>query len=355
MGGKVKIAVYRVVKLKIYLLLVLYIFVSLPIFCDSDYKSINGLLKRYNGDFEWNPVLGIGKIKLSTHEIVFKENFPFVLIDYKYVLPVSFILFRDKKVLVTVDTIEKIEGYIKKLGSTKLRVAVIMIDPGHGGRDPGTRGVNRIGGKIHKLKEKDIVLKVGLELRKLLKKRYPNKKIVMTRTTDIYPSLEDRVSMANAIKLHDNEAMIFISIHANASINKRARGFEIWYLPPEYRRKLIDREDVANGNKEIVPILNSMLEEEYTIESITLARYILEGLKNNIGDRTISRGLKAREWYVVRKAKMPSVLIEIGFVTNPQEMLLLENRDYLQKVTKGIYNGIVKFVHRFESGNGITE
>ncbi len=344
----------RYMRIRIFFLVVVFISGGFINSVYAEYINLESLLTRYDAICEWNPITGVGRIKLKNHEVIFKVGGRFILIDYTRKITVSPIITREGKIMVPSSVVEKIESYIGESEKNRLRIAVIMIDPGHGGKDPGTIGVNRIHGRLYRLREKDVVLKVGLMLRDMLKKRYPYKRIVMTRTKDVYPTLEERVKMANSIKLKENEAMIFVSIHANASFNKEAHGFEIWYLPPTYRRELINKNDVK-GNKEIVPILNSMLEEEYTIESITLARYILEGLKREVGGQTISRGLKAREWYVVRKAKMPSVLIEIGFITNPGEMLHLEDSNYLKKVSLGIYNGICKFVSVFESGRSLTE
>ena len=169
----------------------------------------------------------------------------------------------------------------------------------------------------------------------------------MTREDDIYPSLEARVNMANSVELESHEAVIYVSIHANAAFNKNSTGFEVWYLSPDYRRTVIDSKTVDTA--EIVPILNSMMEEEFTTESILIAKSILDGLEAEIGDVSNNRGLKAESWFVVRNARMPSVLIELGFVTNEDEARLLDNSDYLQKYAAGIYNGIVNFVSYFES------
>ena len=109
------------------------------------------------------------------------------------------------------------------------------------------------------------------------------------------------------------------------------------------------------GRAEILPILNTMLEEEYTVESILLARNILEGIDGMVGDRTENRGLKEETWFVVRKAKMPSILIELGFVTNKEEAELLADKNYLMKMSEGIYNGVVDFIIYFESTKGFTE
>ena len=181
----------------------------------------------------------------------------------------------------------------------------------------------------------------------MLRTAYPDKKILLTRSGDTYPSLEDRVEMANGVPLKKNEAILYISIHANAApFNKKPYGFEVWYLPTDYRRDLIDKNAAS---KEIIHILNSMMEEEFSTESILIAKNISDGLDAQIGKESKNRGLKEKEWFVVRNAKMPSVLIELGFVTNPEEAKRLNTPSYLQKCAQGIYNGLTAFISRFES------
>ncbi|MGO8695950.1 MAG: N-acetylmuramoyl-L-alanine amidase family protein [Rectinemataceae bacterium] len=231
-------------------------------------------------------------------------------------------------------------------------VAAILIDPGHGGRDPGAIGEHVIHGKTLRVVEKDIALDIGLRLYAALKERFPDRRILITRTGDTYPTLEDRVAMANAVELSESEAIIYVSIHANASFNKGARGFEVWYLNPEYRRTLVDSSNSGGTAHEIAPILNAMLEEEFTTESIILAKNISSGLQEQIGGDSPNRGIRPEEWFVVRNARMPSVLVETGFVTCPDEALLLSREDYLRRIADGIYNGVVDFVAYFESTKG---
>jgi len=149
-----------------------------------------------------------------------------------------------------------------------------------------------------------------------------------------------------------NEAVIFVSIHANASFNKDAEGYEVWYLNPSYRRSVVDGKRAETLDKEILPVINSMLEEEYTTESVFLATTILDGLSDSIGSVSTNRGLRPEEWFVVRNARMPSVLVEVGFVTNEAEARLLSDPGHLQKLGDGIYNGIVGFIDYFEHRRG---
>ncbi|UZW05560.1 N-acetylmuramoyl-L-alanine amidase, partial [Treponema pallidum] len=101
-------------------------------------------------------------------------------------------------------------------------------------------------------------------------------------------------------------------------------------------------------------ILNSMLEEEFTMESIMIARSIADGMQASVGAQSKNRGVKEEAWFVVRNAKMPSVLVELGFVSNPVEARLLNDADYLKRCAQGIYNGLVSFITYFEGSGGFT-
>ena len=106
--------------------------------------------------------------------------------------------------------------------------------------------------------------------------------------------------------------------------------------------------------QELENILNSMMEEEYTTESVLIAKFIMDGLQTQIGNKSKSRGIKAEEWFVVRNTNMPSVLIEVGFLTNQDEAMNLNSDFYLQKTALGIYNGVSAFVTHFERSRGFT-
>jgi len=143
------------------------------------------------------------------------------------------------------------------------------------------------------------------------------------------------------------DAVLYIAIHANANPRAKASGFDVWYLPPTYRRTLLTPED-AGDDPALSKIVNSMLEEEISVESVILAREISQALEAQIGDRSPNNDLKEEAWAVVRNSRMPAVLVEIGFVTNPVEAELLSDPAYLQDVAEGLYNGIIAFIARFE-------
>ena len=97
-----------------------------------------------------------------------------------------------------------------------------------------------------------------------------------------------------------------------------------------------------------------MLEEEYTTESIMIAKFIMDGLAGQIGKESSARGIRAEEWFVVKNSNMPAVLIELGFISNEKEALLLNDDKYLKKATLGIYNGLSAFITHFERSQGFT-
>jgi N-acetylmuramoyl-L-alanine amidase len=235
----------------------------------------------------------------------------------------------------------------------RYRIAAIIVDPGHGGKDTGAIGTHTIGGKTLQIVEKDITLMVSKELHARLSAAYPDKRVLLTREGDTYPTLEDRVAIANAVPLKENEAIIFVSVHANASFNKNARGYEVWYLSPEYRRTVIDA-DKYDDPADIISIHNAMLEEEFTTESIMMAQSILKRFDEAIGASIPSRGIKAEEWFVVRNVRMPSVLVELGFVTNETDALLMSDEGHLKNFSEALYKGIIDFITLFERSGGFT-
>jgi N-acetylmuramoyl-L-alanine amidase len=297
--------------------------------------------------FRWDPYLGIGVLERGGHSLRFGLDGSYYLLDGNEIGSGSVTRNKEGSLVADQPFITALRGHFPVSDVSAVSVTTIIIDPGHGGKDPGAVGRHTIDGKPYVIKEKDIVLEVAKELYSMLSKNYPEKRIMLTRNDDVYPTLEERTEIANSVELGENEAMVFISIHANASFNSKASGFEVWYLPPDYRRELIDPESIDPNAREVAPILNTMLEEEYTVESILLARSVSAGMEQMIGDKSENRGLKEESWFVVRNAKMPSVLIELGFVTNPEEARSLGDAGYLKKLTQGIYNGVVGFINRF--------
>jgi N-acetylmuramoyl-L-alanine amidase len=349
--------------------LIFFVFLlSFPVFAQTPARSAGTLgleetLRALGGaaEFRWDPFFSTGVLSVGEHEAAFFSGMigesGMVLLDHREILnlPLPYLEkgnLRFPEIFVT-QLKNTFSRYLEE-DHTRFRIAAIIIDPGHGGRDSGASWEYTIRGKLMKSVEKDINLKVAKLLHASLSVAFPDKRLLLTRNADTTLSLEDRVVMANSVPLAGNEAAIYISVHANSSLsNKNARGYEVWYLTPSYRREVIDRSKYADS-QEVIPILNSMLEEEMTTESILLANYILKRLGESVGTSSPNRGLKSYDWFVVKNAMMPSVLVEMGFVSNETDALLMNDETYLKKLSEALYKGISDFIALFERSGGLT-
>jgi N-acetylmuramoyl-L-alanine amidase len=310
---------------------------------------------QWNAQLSYEPLTGTGYILRGQDLVRFKLGYPAYAVGTGRTLLAPAVYQSPGGLSLPEDAFELLDRWFSEQDedrASRFTVAAILLDPGHGGKDPGAVGEFGTAKDHLRLYEKDVVLDIGLDVYDRLASRWPEKTIMITRKDDSFPTLDERVGMANDIKLGVNEAIIYISIHANASFNKNAAGFEVWYLNPDYRRTVVDATKAAGVDKDVLPILNTMLEEEYTTESLFLARSILDGMAVTVGEDSPVRGVRAEEWFVVRNARMPSVLVEVGFITNEAEARLLADDAYLRKLGDGIYNGIVSFVDYFENRKG---
>jgi len=218
-----------------------------------------------------------------------------------------------------------------------LSVSRIVIDPGHGGHDPGVLGKG--------LDEATLVLDVALRLEKLLQQE-PGLEVVLTRRTDVYIPLEQRTELANR-----ESADLFLSIHANASRNAAAKGIETYFLSfassPE-AEAVAARENSASAREmhQLPDIIKAIALNNKLDESRDLANMVQESLvtalrKSNKEVR--SRGVKKAPFVVLIGAAMPSVLAEISFVSNKQELLLLKTNAYKQKIAESLFNAVMRY------------
>jgi N-acetylmuramoyl-L-alanine amidase len=324
--------------------------------------SLDETLKELEAGLRWDPFFSAGVFTLGDHRLAFYAGEPGeqgpVLLDGGKVLTLSLPYTEGGNLRFPAAFLAGVRGALSPIPDqgrerekSRFRVAAIIIDPGHGGKDSGALGTHTVKGKTLKSVEKDIALAVCGRLAARLRAAYPEKRVLMTRTGDTYPSLEERVTIANQVDLKENETIIYLSVHANASRNKNARGYEVWYLPPETRRELIDR-DRYTDSVEVIPILNAMLEEEFTFESVRIGQFILDRFKETLGGKIPSRGLKAENWYVVRNARMPAILVELGFVTNPDDAVLMADPAHLKLFSEALYKGVADFVTEFERSGG---
>ncbi|GER92409.1 N-acetylmuramoyl-L-alanine amidase [hot springs metagenome] len=216
----------------------------------------------------------------------------------------------------------------------------IVIDPGHGGHDPGAVGP---GG----LFEKDVVLDIALKVRDIIKNEYPFYDVVLTRDKDIFIPLKDRAKIAN-----DIDADLFLSIHANASPNRYARGIETYFLnwtDDEEALRVAARENAISVKKmkqvqsELGLILASLERDRKRDDSIKLAGSVHASMVANIRPqfpKTNDLGIKSALFYVLVDAEMASALAEVSFISNPEEERLLSDDSYRQQLAYSLVKGI---------------
>lgn len=229
-------------------------------------------------------------------------------------------------------------------GSSAETPFTVVLDAGHGGKDPGSQkyGYN----------EKDIALKVALQVGKNLEK-YKDVKVIYTRTTDVFVPLSQRASKANKAK-----ADLFVSIHLNAVDNVRPHGTETFVLGIHNNKQNLEFamkensviylednfEETYNGFDPMDPtsyIGMTLMQEEYLDQSIVLADKIQREYTDKL--RRVDRGVKKAGLLVLRETYMPSVLTEIGFITNKQEAQYLNSQKGVLEISLSISNGIVKY------------
>lgn len=314
--------------------------------------SLMDTAKKEGITFYWDSLSETGMLEKNGHQITFRKDESVVMLDNVRFELTDAPELKNNKIYVSKKFMNDADQMFKENNSTMFKVGAILVDAGHGGKDPGALKTYKINGKNVTIQEKDVNLKVAKLLGERLKTAYPDKQIILTRNKDVFLTLQERTEIANNVKVKEDEAVLFISIHVNSSLNKTSSGYEVWYLSPGYRRTVLDKS--STDDKSLFPILNSMLEEEYTTESIMIAKFIMDGLQSQIGNESKARGIKAEEWFVVKNSNMPSVLIELGFVSNEKEALLLNNDTYLKKAALGIYNGIAAFITHFERSKGFT-
>jgi N-acetylmuramoyl-L-alanine amidase len=220
-----------------------------------------------------------------------------------------------------------------------LKIARIVIDPGHGGHDTGTIGPTG-------LREKDVVLDVGLRLKKLLQRKV-GCDVVMTRSDDTFIPLEERTAIAN-----EKAADLFVSIHANASRDRSARGIETYYLNFTSNPDALEVAARENAtSQESVHQLQDLIKKIATTEKIEESEEFARQLQKQVCQRTArwsgnqrDRGVKKAPFVVLIGANMPSVLAEISFLTNPRDEKSLRRSDYRQKIAEALYQGILDYV-----------
>jgi N-acetylmuramoyl-L-alanine amidase len=234
-------------------------------------------------------------------------------------------------------TTNNIDKSIKK---NSMCQKIIVLDAGHGGDDPGAIGPNGT-------KEKDINLKIIHDLKSIFDNNN-DYKVILTRDDDIFIPLAERTNIANKYN-----ADLFISVHCNATINRDAGGFEIYYLSENATDHEAEATAILENSvlklesrlkKRVVPLeklLSSMIINEYINESSELSGFILAETMNRV--KIQKRGVKQASFFVLKGARMPAVLVESAFLSNYSEEAKLGLKKFRAAVADSIYEGVVKY------------
>ena len=226
----------------------------------------------------------------------------------------------------------------KEKTSPTVGIRKVVLDPGHGGKDPGAIGVGGIA-------EKDIVLSIAKKLAKKLQKEM-GIHVVLTRKDDSFIPLEDRTAIANA-----ENADLFVSLHMNASPNADARGIETYYLDKttdEAAMRLAARENATSRKNvsDLQFILSDMMQSMKLEDSISLAYRLQSSMVSSLTTKmgeVSDLGVKKALFYVLVGARMPSVLVEMFFITNKSEGRAMSQENYQDAMVEALYEGIQRY------------
>jgi N-acetylmuramoyl-L-alanine amidase len=229
----------------------------------------------------------------------------------------------------------------------KWTIDTVVIDAGHGGKDPGAVGKSGV-------YEKDLALSTARKVRDEMQRRLPGIDIVMTRDSDQFIPLYERTRIANRAN-----GKLFVSIHFNSARDKRAHGLETYFLAPartdramEIAKKenaVIQYEEQMHDYPELGDeafILLSMAQAQFGKESEDLAAMVLDGMQTRTGQK--SRGVDQAGFYVLMGASMPAILVEGGFISNAKEERLVRSSGYQKNVAESIADAIEDFVKEYE-------
>jgi len=232
----------------------------------------------------------------------------------------------------------------------KWLVDTIVLDAGHGGKDPGALGYSKI-------QEKNIVLPITLYLGDLIQKNMPDVKVIFTRDRDVFIPLWKRTKIAN-----DVDANLFVSIHCNSNTNRNANGFETYFLSADKDAKATEvvlKENSAiefeeSEDKQRYEGLNFILATMLQSVNIKHSQYFASLVQNFLNDKldkvgVVSRGVKQGPFWVMVGATMPNVLVEAGYISNKHEERILSALSTQKKIAEGIFNGVRQYKEDIEN------
>ena len=281
-----------------------------------------------------------------------KLGSPAVFVNGAVFVPVAFVK-NDLGFIVETRPIDRqvSEKVYKERAPGRYSIKSIVIDAGHGGKDPGA-----VGGRLH-IRERDLTLSIAKKLKSILEDN--DIKVIMTRSSDEFVSLPERARIANS-----SGADLFVSIHINASRSRSMSGFECYYLSEatndnaraleafENATLKTDEGTVVEHSGNLDKTLWDMKLTENRRESAELAQDICNAIDNSLVAR--NRGVKTARFYVIKFTRIPSVLVEAGYISNKFEELKFKDDNYSDRMADVIAKGILAYKNKYERSEGFT-
>jgi N-acetylmuramoyl-L-alanine amidase len=270
-----------------------------------------------------------------------------------------YLTYKRKKLIYLICFIALLSNYYSNIfaGDENGKLNTVVIDPGHGGQDPGASGL--------KTKEKDIVLAVALDLGKIINEKQKDVKTIFTRSEDKFIPLHERADIANR-----NNADLFISLHANANKNHYIYGAETYAMGLYTNDKNLEVAKKENAvitfekdysthyegydpNSSESFIIFTLIQNTYSAQSLEFAGIVQNSFEKS-ADR-FNRGVKQAGFLVLWRTTMPSILIEIGYISNPKEEQFLSSSEGQMKLAQAIYNAFAEYKNLIESKNAFNK
>jgi len=349
----------------------------------GEYVCLDEMAAQLGLDHSFDMISQKGRLYLKSHQAVYGVGLSVMLVDGALFKSDTMVRRKAGRVLIPLDaatfiarsfipdvTFEREKGRLvvrresgetapDKKGKpyragTKDRISFIVIDAGHGGRDPGAVGKGGV-------REKDITLKVARLVEKKIRRKLPSLRIVVTRSDDRFVELSGRTAIANR-QLAKKQNGIFLSIHVNSSLSGKISGTETFFLSQNPTNEdarntaalennviILEEKSMQKKNFDDVDYIEAMmLTTQIQKESAALAGAIQDGLAKN-SPQFVSRGVKKADFFVLRGALMPAALVEIGYISHAKEARSLQKESHQREIADGITAGIMHFISRYNS------
>ena len=330
-------------------------------FNSTQYVPLIRLCDVYGLECRWDSFIKTATLQKRSNNIVLRAGSDRVLINGMERRLEGTVIFNGGAVFVPVSFVKNnlgpmvgavpVERIPEAEISRKALIKTIVIDPGHGGKDPGAIG------RRARLKEKDMTLAVARKLKDRLEES--GIRVIMTRNDDTFIPLPKRAEIAN-----HSGADLFVSIHINSSRARSMRGFECYYLSnatDDNARALeafensslkMGDEASAEHSKQLDKTLWDMTLTENRLESAEMASSVCDSVEGSLAIG--NRGIRSARFYVLKYTHMPSVLVEAGYISNKYEEMKLRDPQFLDRLANAIAEGILKYKKEFERTGGFT-